>query len=553
MAIPKLSELTLREKIGQTCIFHHQDLMKLDNPKEYFKNNPIGADWVSTEPKEVYKVIETELGNPELNGKKEDMFINFVNYINKCMKIPLLPALDAAQGIPQNKFEGHAALPTGTGLGATRDPELAYRYARCLGDDIHSIGFRWVWSPVADNSQKGADLRQLTSDTEINCKMLTAFIKGMQSAGVATGAKHFPGQDPDETRDFHFSTASYRGSLEEWENTQGREFMACIEAGVDSIMVGHTTFKAVDDTLVNGALLPCSLSYKVVTELIKGKLGFSGVCLTDDSAMKAMQTIYPRRQMYVEAIKAGIDMIINPQDLDYIDILENSVLSGELSEDRIDDACLRILKLKEKYGIFIDEEVPHPTEEKVKEISDNIHRVTREITEKGLTLAANRTNFVPVDRNKIKKVKIFYIGYSQLCCEKVEKYIIPAFEKYGAKAEFQVGYTPEDDDTLNNYDLIVYATYIGFHAPAGAPYFFGKEIFMISRIMRKCVEKSVGISFGDVNIFYNYFTAAHTFVNCYSYTEEAIEGFVRGLYGDLKFIDYSPFPLNPVTKTNDVY
>lgn len=552
MAIPKIETLTLREKIGQTMIFQLQRLKDLENPKKYFTENPIGGVWVSTELKEVYQSIETELDNPDLLGRKEDMFINFENYVNRCMKIPMIPAIDAAQGIPENKFEGHATLPTAGGLGATRDPEIAYRYAKYLGDDIRATGFRWVWSPVADNSGCYKDLRHLSSDTDNNCKLLSAFVEGIRDAKIASGAKHFPGCDPYEYRDSHFCTSSNSLSYEEWEKTQGREFMACIEAGVDSIMVQHTTFKAVDDTRVNGALLPCTLSYKVITGLIKEKLGFEGVCLSDDSSMKAFKAVYPEEQAYVECIKAGMDMIIAPP-LNYIDLIEKAVLSGELSESRIDDACRRIFKLKEKVGLFSEGEVPHPSDEQREEIANNIHKLAWEIAEKGLTLAANRTGFVPVDKNKIKKVKIVYIGYSALCQNSLEQYMIPEFERYGAEVDYQVGFTFEDNDTLDDYDLIVYATYIGFHAPAGGQYFFGKECMMMRSIMIKGVEKSVGVSFGSTDIFFNYFTAAHTFVNCYSYNRETIEGFVRGLYGDLKFTDYSSYPLNPITRTNEVY
>ncbi len=553
MKTPKLEEMTLREKIGQTLIFNHSNLGKLENPSEYFKNNVIGSDWVSVQPKETYRYIEAEMGNPNLEGRKDDMFIDFVNYANKHMSVPFMPAIDCAQGIPASKFEGHAALPTAAGLGATRDEELAYRYAKALGDDLHISGFRWVWSPIADNAGHYVDLRQTSSDTENNCKILTAFIKGMQDAGVATGVKHFPGSDPYEYRDSHFCTASYSQSYEYWEKTQGREFKACIEAGVDSIMVGHKTFRAVDDTMVEGALLPCTLSYKVVTELIKGKLGFEGVVITDGVDMKAFKAVYPPEKVYVECLKCGIDMILGPVELDYIDIIERAVLAGDLSEERINDACRRVLKMKEKYGIFTEGEIKKPTAEERKRVEDNIHAVSEDIAKKGITMTANRTGIVPIDKNKIKKVKIVYIGYSKYCSDSIQQYAIPEFERHGATVDFQIGYKREDNDTIADYDLIVYSTFIGFHAPAGGPYFFGDECKMMGLIMTKGVEKSIGVSFGSTDIFFNYFTAAKTFINCYSYNKETVEGFVKGLYGEIDFTDYNPFPLNPIKRNDDVY
>lgn len=552
MKRPDISELTLREKIGQTVIFRHSLVKQIDDFDKYFKENPIGAVWQMSLKKDAYIHTETVRGNEALEGYRDDMHINFINHISKLMRIPVMPVMDASNGIPDAKFEGHAELPTAAGLGAANDPELAYRYGKCLGDDLKSIGNTWLWSPVVDNAGHFIGSRNMCCDIESNCRLLAAFIRGVRDAGVATGAKHFPGADPYEYRDSHFCTASYSQSFEYWEKTQGREFQACIDAGADSIMIGHKTFKAVDDTRVNGALLPSTLSYKVITELLKGKMGFKGVVLTDDVDMKALTAIYPQEKLYVELLRAGIDMVLAPARADYIDIVERAVLSGDLPESRIDDACRRILDMKERFGLFDYDEIPHPTEERREEIRQSIHALAQDIAEKGLTMTANRTGIVPVDKNAVRRVKIVYIGYSDKCYENL-KYAVAEFERHGAVCDVQRGFRAEDNDTLDEYDLIVYATFIGFFAPAGGQAFYGEECHMMRLIMTEGVDKSVGVSFGNTDIFFNYFTAARTFVNCYSYNPETMECFVKGLYGEVQFTDYSPFPLNPIRRTNDVY
>ena len=553
MKKPSLEQLTLREKIGQTVVFRHMLYgdIKPEDFREYFKNNTIGFTWPMGHPKEVYKPSETLLGNPELIGRKDDMNIRLMNLINENMSIPVMPATDAPQGLVPAKFEDHGLLPTASGLGAADSPELAYRYGKTLGDDLYSVGFRWLWSPVADNAGKFMDSRTLSSDRERNCELLTAFINGVHDAGVATAVKHFPGKDPYEYRDSHFCTSAYTPSLEEWYNEQGKEFIACIKAGVDGIMVGHGCFPAVDNTRVNGAMLPCTLSYKVLTEFIKGELGFEGVVFTDDCDMKGLTSIYQEEKLYVELLRAGNDVVLGPTRLDYVDIVERAVLSGDLPESRIDDACRRVLNLKEKYGIFEQGVLPIPTEEKRAEIKANLHAVAEEIAARGLSLSANRTGFVPMKKG-IKRAAVFYIGYSDLCFENLQ-YMKDEFARYGVECDIKKGYQKSDEVGLEDYDVIIYATYIGFHAPLGGHYFFGAECRMLWDIMTKCVEKSVAVSFGDPNIFYNYFTACPTFVNCYSTNRETMEGFVRGLFGDIKFTDFHPFPLNPVTGTNDVY
>jgi len=552
MAVPKMEELTLREKIGQTVVLRHTHLREITDIEAYFSENPVGFMWLMGLPKEVYRAVETECGNPELLGRRDDMYINLLNKMNRCMRVPLMPALDAMQGIDPAKFEDHEGLPSFAGLGATRDTDLAYRYGKVLGDDIHSIGFRWLWSPVADNSGRFSGTRTLSADTELNCEMLPAFIRGLQAAGVASGVKHFPGTDPYEYRDSHFCSASYSQSFEYWKKTQGREFQACIDAGADSVMVGHKTFRAVDDTCVNGAMLPCTLSHKVVTGLLKEKMGFDGVVLTDDADMKGLTAIYTEEKLYVELLRAGIDVVLGPTRLDYIDIIEKAVHDGELPESRIDDACRRVLRLKEKYGLFDEGEVPHPTEEQRATIKKNISRLCEDVAEKGLTLTANRIGAVPFKRETVRRVKIFYIGYSAQCFENL-RYAAEEFARHGAECEIQEGYTKSDTATLKEYDLILYATFIGFHAPAGGPFFFGKECRMMWDVMKEERERSVAVSFGNTDIFFNYFTAAPTFVNCYSFNKETMEGLVKGLYGEITFTDYNPFPLNPITRTDEVY
>ncbi len=551
----KLQEMTLREKIGQTAVFRHMLLDEFDTieqVEEYFSNNPYGATWPMNHPKEVYRAFEKHLGNPELKGRKDDMYTNHLNIINKYMSVPTIAAVDAAGGLAKGNIDGHGELPSFSSLGAANDPDLAYRYGKAIGEDIHSIGFRWLWSPVVDNGGKFIDSRTLSADIEQNKVMLASFIKGVQSAGVATCAKHFPGADPFEYRDPHFCTSCYSPSFEEWQKTQGQEFQACIDAGVDSIMVGHSTFKAVDNTVVNGNYLPCTLSHKVITGLIKEKMGFEGVVFTDDTDMKGLTAIYPYERLCVELLKAGIDMILGPVRLDYIDIVERAVLNGELDEARIDDACSRVLKLKEKYGIFDNVEIPHATEEERNRILDNMASVANDVAKKGMTLVRNTTGLLPVKKEDIKNVKVVYIGYSERCEENL-KYFREEFIRHGAKCDLQIGFDEKDNETLKEYDLIIYTTYIGFHAPAGGPFFFGDKCFMMRLIMTECTEKSIGVSFGSPDIFFNYFTAANTYANCYSYNKETMENFVKAIYGEVDFTDYNPFPLNPITLTNDVY
>lgn len=548
----RVEDLTLREKIGQTCIFRRSLIRDIKNVEEYFRNNPVGSLWATGATDEAHRVIEELLDNTQLQGRKDQLLLNMINVVNKYQRVPLIPATDANKSLDPGIFDVHPELPTLASVGATRDPDLAYRYGNCLGKKLRSIGFRWLWSPVCDNGNHYSTTRLMSCDYELNKKLFPAFIKGVQDTGVATCAKHFPGEDPYDTRDSHFCTAGYHQSFEVWKDTQYKEFKTCIDAGVDSIMIAHKTFTAVDDTCVNGVLLPAPLSHKILTGLLKEQMGFEGVLLSDDADMKALTAIYPEDKLYVEMLKAGMDMILGPIRLDYIDIVEAAVLRGELPESRIDDACRRILKLKEKYGLLDHEMLTYPTEAEQQNIADEFHRVAEDIAQKGMTLTANRTGFLPVDPANIRKVKIVHIGYKDIVFNNL-KYAAEEFERHGAQVDLQNGFTVADNDTLNDYDLILYATYLDMFAPAGPQYFFGNEVRQMRLIMTRCVEKSIGVSFGCPDIFFNYFTAAYTYVNAYSYNPETMVALVKGIYGELDFTDYAPFPLNPITHTNEVF
>lgn len=547
----RIEDLTLREKIGQTAIFRFDTLREIDDFKKYFKENPVGASWSMVNRPDIYERLAELLGKDYSETYVDDKYKDYLNMVNELQRVPIVSVIDAESGIGGGNFPGHEKLPSPISLGASKSKELAFEYGKALGKDLRLAGVRWYWGPVADNAGVYKGPRALTADNEVNCELLAEMIRGVQSEGVAACAKHFPGSDPLEYRDSHFCANVYSQSYEYWEENQGKEFKACIDAGVASIMVGHKSFRAVDDTMVNGALLPATLSHKILTGLIKEKLGFKGVVITDDVYMKAMSGVYGLKRGYIESIKAGADMILGPVEPEYIDIIEEAVKNGEISEERINDACQRVLDMKERFGLFDLETYTYPTEQEREEAREGIREVSRKITENSITLVANHNNLLPINPKKIKKVKLVYIGYSELCFDNL-KYAAEEFEKHGAVCDIQRDFCKKDNETLKDYDLIIYSTYIGHHQPKGGMHFYGKECDVMRSIMIEELDKSMGVSFGCTNIYFEYFSTAKTFVNAYSPNKAAIVNFVKALYGETPFGNYHPFPLNPINRTNDI-
>ncbi len=177
--------------------------------------------------------------------------------------------------------------------------------------------------------------------------MLTAEITAMRESGLVTCAKHFPGHGAarDDTH------KGYAAVYKTWGELSGYElvpFKAAIEAGTDMIMAAHISLPNVTK---DG--LPASLSYEIITEKLRGELGWGGVVITDALAMGAVADNYTSSEAAVLAIKAGCDFLLMPENLEeaYNGVLF-SIYSGEIEQERLDESVLRILELKESHGLL---------------------------------------------------------------------------------------------------------------------------------------------------------------------------------------------------------
>ncbi len=543
MKKPRLEDMTLRERIGQTGLVRTNHVY---GKKGFLKDNPFGGLWARHA-----HIFETAVNNAEnSHGKGLDYRYTkecdaWIQELNNELSIPLLSAIDAEAGAV-DAIPGTSAMPTAAALGAARSEELAYQLGYNVASESLVSGANWIWGPVADNACMFAGVslnRTPSADMELSARLLKAEVKGMQAAGVAATAKHFPGVDKREYRDPHITLANIDYTMEEWEEHQAPVFQELIDAGVYSVMVGHMAFPAADDTVINGAKLPSTLSYKIVTELLKEKMGFTGVVITDACGMRGLDSIYQGKQLYVELLKAGNDMLLGPMDPHYIDLVEEAVLAGELSEERINDACQRVLDMKEKLGLFDDGYAVGGGV--TPEMLERSSRTNREIARKGISLLCDVPGLLPLDPKKIRKVKIIYIGYSDNAYDALE-HMVDAFAAHGAQADYQRGLDWHIKEFAENYDLIVYASYIGSHSPYGYPYFVQDMIGPFNHVLTYGVEKSLGVSLGSPFLYHDFFAAMPTFINTYGFCKELCEEFVNGLYGEFPLNTELPYPIRPV-------
>lgn len=547
---PKLSDLTLRERIAQTGLTR-PTMIEGD---DYFAKNGYGGMWnavfeynrikqkISSEAKTENVSDDMKVDTSNLAPSKK--FVAKMTNITKSMKIPVLIATDAEKG---KAFYGMSETTSCMGLGATDDVELVEELASCIAKECKSIGIRWIWGPILDNPSpflSSSMVRNFSDDVEKIKAMGKAMMRGFQKNGLAATAKHFPGTDKHEYRDAHYCATVLRQSYDEWWKEQGCIFQELIDSGVDTVMVGHSAFPAIDDTKVQGGYLPATLSYKIITELLKEKMGFKGLVITDAVGMKGVTSVYPKEKLCVELLKAGNDMILGFETPDYIDIIEKAVLSGELSEERVNDACQKVLDLKEKLGLF--DENYELGEGLTSELIENTKKTSYKVAEKGITLICNENKMIPLDKNKIKKVLICYLGYAQNVHDRLYSCMKPAFEARGASVDIIKNMTRETIKTTKDYDLVLYVGHLASHAPFGVAAFYADEALSFSYIMTEEKDKAIGVSLSSPYIYYDYFTNAPTFVNAYWNNEETIETVVKGLYGECEFGGKSPVDLVPI-------
>ena len=210
------------------------------------------------------------------------------------------------------------------------------------------FGFNADFAPVADvwsnpeNTVIGD--RAYSTDFAQAAELVAAAVEGFHAGGVACTLKHFPGHGDTEA-DSHFSAVYVSRTLEELRERELLPFKAGIDAGADMVMIGHLICTELDD-------VPAPFSFRIVTELLRGELGFEGVVVTDALEMQALRD-YDCGEQCVRAVLAGVDLLLCPGDLDAaLEALQTAVRDGVLSEERVDESVLRILTMKETRGML---------------------------------------------------------------------------------------------------------------------------------------------------------------------------------------------------------
>lgn len=325
-----------------------------------------------------------------LTGPKEAAKLS--NALQAASRVPLLIGVDEETGlVSRAKFA--TDFPGAMALAATGDTALAQAAAAATGEELRAVGVNLNFAPVADVNVNPDNpvigVRSFGSDPELAGRMVAASIEGYRAAGVAAVAKHFPGHG-DTNVDSHTGLPVIKNSLEEWRKVHAPPFQAAVAAGADAIMSGHLVVPALDPSR-----RPATMSEKVLTDLLRGQLGFQGVIVTDSLSMAGARVPGGPPEAAVRALLAGADLLLMPPDLPaaHAKVLK-AVESGRIPQERLDDAVTRILRLKESRGLFADGGADPATAGKA--MSAAHRRTARQVATNAVTVITNRDSVLPL-------------------------------------------------------------------------------------------------------------------------------------------------------------
>ena len=280
------------------------------------------------------------------NIQTEAQFKEMISTTKLYANYPLFVAIED-EGGSVSPLEGKGLVAKQEGavkLGEGGDASKASEAGTAIGTYLADYGFNLDFAPVADLANVDGSVmakRAYGADADAVIPFVTAMVEGLEGQGVSACLKHFPGMG-STTQDTDKGLASTDRSAEEFRANEFKVFQAGSDAGADMILVSHMAAPA-----LSGDNTPCSMSDKVVTDILRKELGFDGVIITDAMNISAVTEYYGADEAAVMALRAGCDMILMPENFEtaYNGVLE-AVQNGVISEDRINDSLRRVYRIK---------------------------------------------------------------------------------------------------------------------------------------------------------------------------------------------------------------
>jgi beta-N-acetylhexosaminidase len=404
-----LANLTLDEKIGQVFV----DML-----------------WNNTEEEVVERIQKYGMGGFRYNNMSPADLYKQNKVIQETSKIPALIAANIEAGgdggVGGGTHFGHHVT-----IGATQDKENAYKLGYYGCKEAAAIGCNWTFAPIVDINKNWRNCvvssRCFSSEAEQVLDMSKEYLRGAKDAGLASCMKHFPGDGLDE-RDQHIVTTNNDMSVEEWEENFGKVYRGMIDAGVESVMIGHIRLPEMSRKLRPGIkdneIMPATIAPELLQDLLRDELGFNGLVITDATHMVGLTSAMRRAEIMPYTIAAGCDMILYYRDKEEdIEAIKEGLANGVLTEERLNEAVTRILAFKAMLKLHTKkaEGTLVPAEEGLSVIGCEEHKqVAKDIADQAITLVKNTKNQLPLTPETHKRIMLYTVEQSGFAPNKVE-------------------------------------------------------------------------------------------------------------------------------------
>lgn len=389
-----IASMTLEEKVGQLFVQMRHSLDPEEIKRTLDAYHQGGLRWQGGDRNGVYEQNKTYQENS---------------------RIPLLIAANCDNG-------GNGALSDGTFIATAAEAaagggtQTAYDMGYVAGREASSVGVNWMFNPCADIFMNWrntiVNTRAFGDNADQVIQNIRAYIAGIHQSNIACCCKHFPG-DGVEERDQHLVLGVNDLSVEDWDASFRKVYQTMIDEGLESIMVGHIALPAMSRKLRPGIreedIMPATLAPELLTDLLRGEMGFNGLVITDASHMAGIACMEKRSVAVPKAIASGCDMFLFSNDAEEdFGYMMDGVKSGVITQERLSDALHRILGLKARLKLYQSRIADPGVKETVVGCEEHL-RLAEEAAQRCVTLVKDTRHNLPIDPARQKRARLVYI------------------------------------------------------------------------------------------------------------------------------------------------
>lgn len=533
-----ISSMPLYEKCSQVfmpAVFEYNldtSSLEFKNTLDLVKNHGIGGIVIS------------------IGGVEETA--TMINELQKNAKVPLLVSADFENGVGMRITDANV-FPHNMAVAATGNPKFAYEIGKAIAIEAKMLGVNINFAPVADVNNDSENpvinLRSFSENKDTVTKYCSEFISGSISEDVIATAKHFPGHGNTKI-DSHKDLPIIFGSKKYLFENELFPFINLINDGVQAIMIGHLSVPAFEPEKE----LPSSLSYNIITKLLKEQLGFKGLIISDALDMKAVTNYFTSAEAAVKAFKAGNDILLMPPDVKIgIQALYNAIKSGEISEERLDESVRKILAAKRWLKLY----------QRKKEIDNNLvtqiqipqHiQLAKDIAEKSVTPVKLESSIYPIIPSNYKNTLVINITnrkkfsgnyFEQLVKEKFNNVDSITLTAVSEKSEFR-----NANDLAQKSDLIFVASYFTLRTNGNGVVMPNNQMEFLKNLFSSG-KRVIFISFENPYIL-KIFPESKNYICTFSDVPESQKAALKFLLGRNKQYGFLPVSI-PYTRFNMGY